>query len=567
MSQQGDRHAGQEDDWWRQLYDEDGSDTGPSRAADTLDDRFASAATALRRPPAPPTGTGGAEDAEPEDTAPEAADAGDETPEPETEPAPDSPQGSGERGGAFRYEEVLREDEAHRENETLQISERISGPRPGVPEHPAPAAPPARPGPGHNGPAEPGTSRPEPRQAPPPEPTGTGDEDPVEALAEDPAAARPSPPVLRVAAPWEERPEAVAPRSFPSAGRPASETDTAPDDPAEAPEPATATAPVAVTEPEAVAQIGGGAPTYEAEPVALPEADPEDPGAGGTDTVLDGARIGPATLRAVSVRGDSARYRGEPRRDHLLTARFGTGPDALVLVAVATGTRATAGAYRAAADACTGMARAVGRSRARLAEDLRAGRRGDLKAGLHRLTDRALGRLRARAADLGLPPEEYAAALRCLLLPGDPQCRNRVVFGAGEGGAFRLRDGAWEDLAPVPQGLGPDGDLLTMRLGVTTPGSPYPPDPRVGPGRTEPAPGAPFVFRASVARPGDVLLLCTEGLAAPMRDEPALAAHLADRWSGAEPPGLAAFLVQAQARVQGYADDRTAAAIWEGGEA
>ncbi|MGJ3561462.1 hypothetical protein ACR6C2_37265 [Streptomyces sp. INA 01156] len=31
----------------------------------------------------------------------------------------------------------------------------------------------------------------------------------------------------------------------------------------------------------------------------------------------------------------------------------------------------------------------------------------------------------------------------------------------------------------------------------------------------------------------------------------------------AEPPGLAAFLTDAQARVKGYADDRTAAAVWE----
>lgn len=57
--------------------------------------------------------------------------------------------------------------------------------------------------------------------------------------------------------------------------------------------------------------------------------------------MLDGARYGACTLRAVSVRGDSARYRGEPRRDSLLTARFGTGEQALILVAMATGARAT----------------------------------------------------------------------------------------------------------------------------------------------------------------------------------------------------------------------------------
>ncbi|MCF3121838.1 protein phosphatase 2C domain-containing protein, partial [Streptomyces arenae] len=298
-------------------------------------------------------------------------------------------------------------------------------------------------------------------------------------------------------------------------------------------------------------------------------ADPDDLGDLVADTVLDGARYGSCTLRAASVRGDSARYRGEPRRDALLTARFGTGDDALVLVAMATGARATPGAHRAAAEACDWIGRAVGRSHRRLAEDIRAARRGDLKSGLHRLTDRSLGKLRARAADLGLEPEEYAASLRCLLLPADPRCRTRVFFGVGGGGLFRLRDGAWQDIEPrvadatgdavvgfgsLPAGS-EDGDRLTMDLGITTPPSPYEPAP-------EP-PRDPFRFRASVARPGDTLVLCSGGLAEPLRGEPELAEHLTQRWEKTGPPGLAAFLADIQVRVKGYADDRTAAAVWE----
>ncbi|WP_438827920.1 protein phosphatase 2C domain-containing protein [Streptomyces tropicalis] len=315
--------------------------------------------------------------------------------------------------------------------------------------------------------------------------------------------------------------------------------------------------------------VGSGPPTYDAEPTALPLADPDDLDALVPDTVLDGARYGACTLRAVSVCGDSGRYRGEPRRDALLTARFGAGERALVLVAMATGARATPGAHRAAAEACRWIAGAVGRSHARLAEDIRAARRGDLKAGLHRLTDRSLGRLRAGAAGQGLAPEEYAATLRCLLLPADPGCRTRVFFGVGPGGLFRLRDGEWQDIEPraseaagdavagfgSPPAETPEGDRLTMDLGVTT-----------APGPREEAPEpprAPFLFRASLARPGDTLLLCTSGLADPLRGEPGLGAHLGRRWSGRTPPGLAAFLADARTRVKGYADDRTAAAVWE----
>ncbi|MBD0838508.1 protein phosphatase 2C domain-containing protein [Streptomyces sp. TRM68416] len=321
----------------------------------------------------------------------------------------------------------------------------------------------------------------------------------------------------------------------------------------------------------AVDYVGSGPPTYDAEPTALPPADPDDLDDLVADTVLDGARYGACTLRAVSLRGDSARYRGEPRRDSLLTARFGTGENALLLVAMATGARATPGAHRAAAEACHWIGRAVGRSHARLAADIRAARRGDLKSGLHRLTDRSLGKLRASAAEQGVEPEEYAATLRCLLLPADPDCRTRVFFGVGAGGLFRLRDGEWQDIEPrvadvvgeAVMGFGslpaetPDGDRLTMDLGIPTPPSPYEPAPPPEP------PREPFRFRASVARPGDTLLMCTGGLAEPLRGEAELARHLIGRWSGPTPPGLAAFLADAQVRVKGYADDRTAAAVWE----
>ncbi|MFJ6792666.1 protein phosphatase 2C domain-containing protein [Streptomyces sp. NPDC091268] len=297
-----------------------------------------------------------------------------------------------------------------------------------------------------------------------------------------------------------------------------------------------------------VRHLGDRAPTYAAEPAALPAADPAALDALTPDTVLEGARYGSYTLRAASLRGDSARFRGEARRDFLLTARFGSGPDALVLVALAGGDRAAPGAAAAAAEVCRTVAAAVGRSQERLAEDIRSARRDALRSGLQRLTDRGYGRLRARAAELGLEESAYTAGLRGLLLPVDPQCRTRIAFGAGAGGLFRLREGRWQDLEPADHGTGAGSG------------------PAPGPDREGPAGadgGLPFFFRASVARPGDTVLLCSGGLADPMREEGLLAAELATRWSAAEPPGLAAFLADTQLRLKGYADDRTAAAVWE----
>ncbi|MET8011696.1 protein phosphatase 2C domain-containing protein [Streptomyces sp. NPDC005266] len=332
--------------------------------------------------------------------------------------------------------------------------------------------------------------------------------------------------------------------------------------------------------------VGEGPPAYEAEPTTLPVADPEGLADLVPDTVLDGARYGTLTLRAASLRGDAARSCGEPRRDALLTARFGTGDSALLLVAVASGVRAVPGAHRAAREMCEWIGKAIGRSRVRLAEDIHTANRGALKSGLHRLTDRGYGRLRARAAERGLDPAEYSASVRCLLLPAHPACRTRVFFGVGGGGLFRLREGAWQDLEPAErEGDTVGGPVLGYGGGSPAPPAgrePSPPGREPSPPGREPSPTAPstapdaepsparpnatpgpFLFRTSVARPGDTLLLCGAGFAEPLREATGLAGHLAGRWAAAEPPGLAAFLADAQTRVKGYADDRTAAAVWE----
>ncbi|WP_434098284.1 protein phosphatase 2C domain-containing protein [Streptomyces mirabilis] len=641
MSQQGERPTGHEDDWWGQLYDATG-DTGPTPAADSLDDRFASAAGTVGSgseppepdgPPVVPEQRGGGAtprgeapgrrparwDREPRSDPPDrfldpTGPAEDLPPSTSADAAPDPseiedavPSGSGEGVGRPGSGEGLGPSGSGEDSGPLwsgggRGSSRsggdfdLPGDGPGDGEGSGFSRGGADPGlswssgyPGPSGSGEdPGLSSADAEPGPwwsreatgfsrggaDPRSSGGGEEPlppwgPPPAEPPTPATFPPGPTPpgfhaesLRGRTPKESPGAAVPPRP------------TAPPHPAP---PGAAASEDALPEPvltvphqpPPVDHVGSGPPTYDAEPTALPPADPDDLDDLVADTVLDGARYGASTLRAASVRGDSARFRGEPRRDSLLTARFGAGEHALVLVAMATGARATPGAHRAAAEACRWIGRAVGRSHARLAEDIRAARRGDLKSGLHRLTDRSLGKLRASAAEQGIEPEEYTAGLRCLLLTGDPECRTRVFFGVGDGGLFRLRDGEWQDIEPrvaettgeAVVGFGslphetPEGDRLTMDLGITTPPSPYEPAP-------EP-PREPFRFRASVARPGDTLLLCTGGLAEPLRGEPQLCEHLTERWSAAEPPGLAAFLADTQVRVKGYADDRTVAAVWE----
>ncbi|WP_330172866.1 protein phosphatase 2C domain-containing protein [Streptomyces sp. NBC_01498] len=503
MSQQGDPPA-TADDWWGRLYDASARDTGPAGPPeDTVDDRFDSATDTLGGRAAPPPRR--------YDQAVDAID-------------------------------VTDEDEDDSTDE--EVADRPVSPPPGWWE--AHGAHPVMPVP-----------EPPPTAAPPPPPTP---------VAPAPLAPRPR-------APWEPPPAAFDPTAHDPTGT------AVPRDPRTSheppPNPARPPAPHPAPHP---GHVGDSPPGYAAEPTALPAAEPGALDQLVADTVLDGAEYGTYTLRAASLRGDAARHRGEPRRDALLTARFGTGPGALVLVAVATGARATEGAHLSAADACRWIGGAVGRSHSRLSEDIRAGRRGDLKSGLHRLTDRTYGKLRTHAAELGRDPDDYTASLRCLLLPADPGCRTRVFFGVGGGGLFRLRDGAWQDLEPVlpdpsavrgapvlgfgsappdaPTEQTPEGDRLTMDLEITKPPGPVVEDP-------VPPPPEPFRFRASVARPGDTLLLTSSGLAEPLRGVPALGAELAGRWASGGPPGLAGYLSDVGLRVKGYADDRTAVGVWE----
>jgi hypothetical protein len=59
--------------------------------------------------------------------------------------------------------------------------------------------------------------------------------------------------------------------------------------------------------------------------------------------------------------------------------------------------------------------------------------------------------------------------------------------------------------------------------------------------------------------PGDMLLLCTDGLAKPMRG-PRVSTQLASWWS--LPPSLPEFFWQMSFRVKTHDDDRTSVCIW-----
>nr|WTB04894.1 protein phosphatase 2C domain-containing protein [Streptomyces antimycoticus] len=567
MSQQGDRRR-HEDDWWGELYDPRRADAGPAAASDSVDDRFDSASRTL-------SGAGDAGDQRPAAGAPwgpRTGEPGDAAPGPDADPG-GGPQGwrspadegpgaasplrGGARPGAGLPSQGRAGSGAAEGHAGAGASQGDAG------SGSAPGRTGSGDGPGRAGPGKaPGRSGPGGAA----DRTGSGDAPgrsgpgsaPGGAGASVPSPSSPSPPPPRDARP-------------PAPPRTTTNLHADPSRPWRA---------------SAASYVGDEPPTYEAEPTTLPVVDPEELRDLVPDTVLEGARYGTLTLRAASLRGGSARYRGEPRRDALLAVRFGFGDSALVLVAVASGQPAAPGAHRVARELCEWIAAAVGGNQARLTEDIHTANRGALSSGLHRLTDRAYGRLRAGATVRGLAPADHTASVRCLLLPAHPACRTRVFFGVGDGGLFRLRDGVWQDLEPAGGERDTAGGPVLGYGGGRPPAQqpPQPPQPpyeqadpaSAAPSAPDPDPDSdpdpgsdparahgPFRFRASVARPGDTLLLCSAGLAEPLRGEAAFADRLAERWDTAEAPGLAAFLADAQTGVKGYADDRTAAAVWE----
>ncbi|MDI5964220.1 protein phosphatase 2C domain-containing protein [Streptomyces sp. SL13] len=252
-------------------------------------------------------------------------------------------------------------------------------------------------------------------------------------------------------------------------------------------------------------------------PALWPAADPDRLADLVPDTVLDGAGYGRLTVRALSVRGDDARALGAPRGEALLTARFGEGEDAVLLLALA-GDGGPGGGHPASAAVLRALGEAVGNHRVPLLDDLRAGREQALRAGLRRITER----VRSTSGD---------SPLSAALLPVGTVSAARVYFGVGPGVPLRMRGGVWRPLAPgTPEGA--------------------------------------FRLTADLGRPGDVTLLYGPGLAGALRGAPRLAARLAARWAPpAAPPNGAGFLADLSLPVPGHTGDRSAVAVWDAPEA
>lgn len=294
--------------------------------------------------------------------------------------------------------------------------------------------------------------------------------------------------------------------------------------------------------------VGIRPPSYPPHPLSCPSIrDGDEFAAVAPAILLDGARVGPITVRAASVRGDSHNWEGTCRQDAMTVTRIGPPEAEMLLLAVADGVGSAPYSHIGSHRTTRQTAEYLDHQAESIYSALRAQNEAELCGIASKAVTMATERLRTQwqtQAHWKRRPyldEEYATTLHVLLVPTDTRIRERVLFSVGDGGLFMLREGRWHPAIPAEE----NGILDT---------------------RTEALPHAYSSVKASLLRtvPGEVLLLGTDGITNPLtQKDPEFANHLAHAWGGPEVPSLSDFLWQAQTRAKSYDDDRTVICVWE----
>ncbi|MDT0326864.1 protein phosphatase 2C domain-containing protein [Nocardiopsis lambiniae] len=258
------------------------------------------------------------------------------------------------------------------------------------------------------------------------------------------------------------------------------------------------------------------------------------------DTVVDEADYERVRLRAASLRGDKHRYEGRTRQDAFGMYEVEHRGERFVLLCVADGVGSRSRSHRGAAYASRCFRAAVAEHigeiivrDASMADVREWGRRmlGIVARGMIDFADKE-----------GFPAEDLSTTLTVSLIHGISGSGPAwyMTWGIGDSPVFLLRDGVWE-----PRPGASDGDPIIVDT------------------RTDALPGRVSTVHMTdgTLAPGDVLVLCTDGLAGPMAAD-AVADRLAEWWGSGRVPGRMEFAWQLDFQAKSYSDDRTAVCVW-----
>ncbi|WP_327695959.1 protein phosphatase 2C domain-containing protein [Streptomyces sp. NBC_00459] len=294
--------------------------------------------------------------------------------------------------------------------------------------------------------------------------------------------------------------------------------------------------------PEPVVLVGR--PSLGSTPRALPQVTAPAP-----DSVVDGGTVGALVVRGASIRGDDHRYFGETRQDSMgfwsLAPPPSGGPetpgaDPVLLACVADGVGSQPLSQLGSAVVCRLLPQHVALRFDLLAQRAPLEVLGDVCRAV--AADIAAG-IRIEAAERRAGPKELSSAMAAaLVFPGGAHGPARaLLFAVGDCQGFLLgRRGGWR---PVLQPAGDEGAIMSTA--------------------TDALPGHPdrVTVTECALDSGDVLLLCTDGLANPMRNDSVLD-RLAQYWGDGRAPSLPEFYWQLSFRAQTFGDDRSAVCVW-----
>ena len=260
--------------------------------------------------------------------------------------------------------------------------------------------------------------------------------------------------------------------------------------------------------------IGEPAPSIEPR---LAVAEPYRP-----DTIADGGVMFDLTVRAASVRGLAKRFVGGPRQDDLC---LGVHPASSTLIA------AVADGVSAAARSDLGAALAVRYATAAVARQLDAGEVNWLA-----VFEQAAWALVSEARRLDEDPASFATTLLVATVRAD----GIAVAAVGDSPAFRLRR---KDYHPIVGQPALDDELIGGTVAA------LPRDTRA------------VQTGSGALEAGDVLLLCTDGVALPLDGGDGELGHTLAR-ELARPPDVVDFARLLDFSRSTYDDDRTLIAVW-----
>lgn len=278
----------------------------------------------------------------------------------------------------------------------------------------------------------------------------------------------------------------------------------------------------------------GTTPRLTSEPRGLPGERFKVP-----DTVLDGADLPGLAIRGASLRGDEHRYFGTTRQDAMGIWHVADDQTQAYLACVADGVGSEPLSQYGSAHVCD-LARKEVQQRLSSLFNAMPG------SGVSNLCDDLAAtlaeRLMKEADELEVSARELSTTLVAAMVEAqsaDPERRRYVVFAIGDSPAFVLRAGRF-----IPAFADQHDTEITSTATSALPT----------------AIGQVAAVSGELA-PGDVLMICTDGLANPMRNQ-ATVDQLVAWWGGGDVPSIPEFGWQLSFRVKSYGDDRTAVCFW-----